>query len=129
MAVQMTKVFFSDLYDEDGEAVEIPEEEVQREILEWKGQRLNLVLNRSQVEKLDSLLRTNINFDGAEEAEAPSRRSSGPRKPSGSLLSGAEKPVARLWIQEQYKEREIGDRGRLPRDLEQAWIDAGKPRP
>lgn len=44
-----------------------------------------------------------------------------------AILEDEDKPVARLWIQEQYKERENGDRGRLPRDLEQAWLDAGKP--
>ena len=58
--------------------------------------------------------------EAARRAESGRVGSQRTRRSSGSLLSDAEKPVARLWIQEQYKEREIGDRGRLPRDLEQA---------
>ncbi|WP_181273204.1 Lsr2 dimerization domain-containing protein [Brevibacterium oceani] len=118
MAKRTITILSSDLSDQESE-------DVQTVSFGWDGRDLEIDLTAEERDEFEAGIQKYV--EAARRAESGRVGSQRTRRSSGSLLSDAEKPVARLWIQEQYREREIGDRGRLPRDLEQAWIDAGKP--
>lgn len=118
MAKRTITILSSDLSDQESE-------DVQTVSFGWDGRDLEIDLTAEERDEFEAGIKKYV--EAARRAESR-RGSSGPRKQSGSLLEDEDKPVARLWIQGQDFGKKLGDRGRIPREMEQAWIDAGKPR-